>query len=124
VAPLLRATHRAKTTGRNVLVGYAIHRAAGRVSFWTDDLVFHAGVLFDRTMLTDMSHYDIAVKAAMDKNDQRLLDLYAGVVVYDVYGTPYRPLTDLNALYQVHYRGDDPDIAPMFRSEEVVLSVR
>jgi hypothetical protein len=113
-----------KTTGRNVLVGYAIHKAAGRVNFWTDDRAFHPDIPFDRQMLSVMSRYDIAVHVAMDKNDERLLVPYVGMVVYDVYGTPYHLLTDLNALYQVHYRDEDPDIAPLFTSEEVVLRAR
>jgi hypothetical protein len=113
-----------KTTGRSVLVGYDIHRAAGRVGFWTDDTVFHEGVLFDRQMLSVMAHYDNAVRRAMDKNDPQLLDPYTGLIVYDLYGTPYQLLTDLNALYAVHTAAEPLDIAPLFTSEEVVLSAR
>jgi hypothetical protein len=113
-----------KTTVHQVRVGYDIRRAAGRVSFWTSDLTFHDGVPFDPIMLRVMSAYDNAVKVAMDKNDQRLLEPYAQLVIYDVYGTPYQVLTDLNTLYAVHEAAEAMDIALLFTSEEVVLSAR
>lgn len=113
-----------KTTSRSVRVGYDIHRASGRVSFWTADTVFHDGVLFDRDMLRVMARYDNAVQWAMTKNAPQLLDPYVGVVVYYVFGTPYLLLTDLNVLYAVHAATEPLDIAPLFTSEEVVLSAR
>jgi hypothetical protein len=113
-----------KTTGRHVLVGYDVRRAAGRASFWTADLVFHDGVPFDREMLRVMAHYDNAVRWAMDKGAPGRLDPFVGVVVYDVYGTPYLLLTDLNALYAVHVAAEPLDLAPLFTSEEVVLDAR
>ena len=113
-----------KTTARSVRVGYDIRRASGRVSFWTADLAFHDGVLFDRNTLSVMGRYDNAVRRAMDKGTPALLAPYVGVVVYDVYGTPYPLLTDLNALYAVHVAAEPLDIAPLFTSEEVVLDAR
>jgi hypothetical protein len=113
-----------KTTARSVRVGYDIRRAAGRVSFWTVDLAFHDGVLFDRDMLRVMARYDNAVQWAMDKGAPQRLDPYAGLVVYDVFGTPYPLLADLNALYALHTAAEPLDIAPLFTSEEVVLSAR
>jgi hypothetical protein len=113
-----------KHPGRQVRMGYDIRRAAGRVSFWTSDQTFHDGVPFDPVMLRVLARYDNAVQTAMDKNDQRLLAPYVGLVVYDVYGTPYQPLTDLNTLYAVHAAVEAVDIAPLFTSEEVVLDAR
>jgi hypothetical protein len=110
-----------KGTGRGVLVGYDIHRAAGRVSFWSADAVFHEGIPFDRQMLIIMAHYDNAVRWALEKNNQQLLAPYTGLIVYDLYGNAYQPLTDLNALYAVHVAAEPLDIAPLFTSEEVVL---
>jgi hypothetical protein len=109
-------------TGRNVRMGYTVDRAAGRASFWTSDLVFHDGVVFDRQMLSLLAHYDNDVQRAMARNDQRLLDPYASTFAYDVYGAAYRPLTDLNALYAVHAAAEPMDLAPLFASEEVLLS--
>jgi hypothetical protein len=113
-----------KTTGKHVRVGYDIPRASGRASFWTADGTFHDGVLFDQDMLRVMARYDNAVRSAMDHGDPRRLDPFVGRVVYDVYGTPYRLLTDLNALYFVHAAAEPLDIAPLFSSEEVVLYAR
>jgi hypothetical protein len=113
-----------KTSGKHVRVGYDIRRAAGRVSFWTADGTFHDGVAFDREMLREMARYDNGARRAMDHGDPHRLDPFMGRVVYDVYGTPYRLLTDLNALYAVHEAAEPLDIAPLFSSEEVVLNAR
>jgi hypothetical protein len=119
-----RGTFSRREAPGGVRAGYTIHRAAGCVSFWTSDQAFHDGVPFDPVMLRILARYDNAVQVAMDKNDQRLLDPYSGLVVYDVYGTPYQLLTDLNTLYAVHHAAEAVDIAPLFTSEEVVLSAR
>jgi hypothetical protein len=113
-----------KTSGKHVRVGYDIRRASGRANFWTADGTFHDGVPFDREMLREMARYDNAVRWAMDYGDPHRLDPFVGRVVYDVYGTPYRLLTDLNALYTVHEAAEPLDIAPLFSSEEVVLNAR
>jgi hypothetical protein len=113
-----------KTTRRSIRVGYDILRAAGRVSFWTADTIFHDGVLFDREMLRIMARYDNNVQRAMDRGAPHLLAPYVGMVVYDVFGTPYRLLTDLDALYAVHTAAEPLDLAPLFTSEEVVLDAR
>jgi hypothetical protein len=113
-----------KTSGKHVRVGYDIRRAAGRASFWTADGTFHSEVLFDQDMLRVMARYDNAVRWAMDHGDPHRLDPFVGRVVYDVYGTPYRLLAELNALYAVHQAAEPLDIAPLFSSEEVVLNAR
>jgi hypothetical protein len=113
-----------KTAAKHIRVGYDIRRAAGRASFWTADGVFHDAVAFDQNMLRVMARYDNAVRWAMDHGDPHRLDTFTGRVVYDVYGTPYWLLTDLNALYAVHQAAEPLDIAPLFSSGEVVLSAR
>jgi hypothetical protein len=116
-------SYRPGARGPRGAVDRYVVRYRGHATFWTPDGAQHDHVALDAMNVSLVGRYFNAVKKALDTGDDRVLRAFADAVVYDLHGRTYRLLTDLNALYQIHYAQLDADVdwEALFQSGEGVL---